>query len=167
MTASSGSMLVLLYSDTNYVMSGFSASFTVNRCPASCSGHGRCDEESGLCECEPSFSGEDCGLPLCPDNCGSGADWGHCQGDRCRCSPDFVGDDCSFNDKVEMIVQLVTLHNSLQIIRTMSAIPGRWSRGRVPADCLPALSTPQSMMMSMTLSMFMAGQISMMFLRTL
>ena len=111
MTASSGSMLVLLYSDTNYVMSGFSASFTVTRCPASCSGHGLCDEDSGLCECEPTFAGEDCSLPLCPDSCGSGADWGHCQADsdlgaRCQCSPDFVGDDCSFNDKVEKIVRL-------------------------------------------------------------
>ena len=98
-------MLVLLYSDTNYVMSGFSASFTVSRCPASCSGQGRCDEKSGLCECEPTFSGPDCGLSLCPDSCGSSAGWGLCQGGgagsfSCQCNGDFVGDDCSFNDKV-------------------------------------------------------------------
>ena len=111
MTASSGSMLVLLYSDTNYVMSGFSASFSVSRCPAACSGHGRCDEEAGLCECEPTFSGPDCGLALCPDKCGKSASWGECEADkggggfRCQCSGDFVGDDCSFNHKVKKNVK--------------------------------------------------------------
>ena len=114
LTASSGSLLVLLYSDTNYVMSGFSASWAASPCPASCSGHGTCDEERGICECEPTFSGPDCGLPLCPDSCGSSAGWGRCGaepggGFRCQCRGDFVGDDCSFNDKVDKLFEGIKL----------------------------------------------------------
>ena len=79
LTASSGSMLVLLYSDTNYVMSGLSASFTASPCPASCSGHGECDALTGRCACEPTHSGPDCSLALCPASCGASAGWGWCR----------------------------------------------------------------------------------------
>jgi hypothetical protein len=68
--ASSGFMLVLLYSDTNYVLDGFRAEFSITECPNNCSNHGLCYEHS--CVCESDWGGYDCSKKLCPDNCGSG-----------------------------------------------------------------------------------------------
>jgi hypothetical protein len=34
-----------------------------------CSGKGTCDRKSGLCECEPGFSGEGCKRAACPNQC--------------------------------------------------------------------------------------------------
>ena len=102
MTAESGSMLVLLYSDTNYVMSGFSARYAASACPGACSGHGKCDPARGTCSCAEGFTGADCGVETCPGSCGAAAGWGWCQGGRCECNPGFVGDDCSLN--VEVLV---------------------------------------------------------------
>ena len=42
LTASSGSMLIVFYSDTNYVLTGFQAEYTINACPKNCSNHGEC-----------------------------------------------------------------------------------------------------------------------------
>ena len=99
-TAVSGSMLVLLYSDTNYVMSGFSARYAASACPGACSGHGKCDRARGTCSCAEGFTGADCGLETCPGSCGAAAGWGWCRGGRCECNPGFVGDDCSLNVEV-------------------------------------------------------------------
>ena len=48
----------------------------------------------------------------------------------------------------------------------MSAIRGHWCLARALVDFLPGLFTLRSMMMSVTSSMFMAGQILIMFLMT-
>ena len=96
-------MLILLYSDTNYVMDGFSASYFSSACPNNCSRHGECDGVTGVCSCQPGFSSPDCSLPQCPGRCGVSAGWGDCVSSanttRCRCNPGFVGDDCSLNIK--------------------------------------------------------------------
>ncbi|XP_065347637.1 multiple epidermal growth factor-like domains protein 8 [Cloeon dipterum] len=55
----SGSMLVVLYSDTNYVLEGFEAEYFVSACPSDCSGRGKC-RENGLCECHQGFAGPEC-----------------------------------------------------------------------------------------------------------
>ncbi|GBP44981.1 Multiple epidermal growth factor-like domains protein 8 [Eumeta japonica] len=53
-TASSGYMLILLYSDTNYVLDGFRAEYAVYNCPNNCTGRGLCMSNS--------YSGESCSL---------------------------------------------------------------------------------------------------------
>jgi len=58
-----GQMLVVLYSDTNYVLEGFEAEFLVAACPAACSGRGVCGE-GGRCECHEGFGGRECAWPL-------------------------------------------------------------------------------------------------------
>ena len=99
-------MLVLLYSDTNYVMEGLRASYFSSACPNNCSAHGPCSSQGGQwgCDCSPGWSGPDCSLPLCPGHCGASAGWGDCLltggSYKCHCNKGFVGDDCSLNIKV-------------------------------------------------------------------
>ncbi len=45
LTAKSGSMLLVLFSDTNYVLSGFKAEYYVSDCPKNCSDQGTCDSK--------------------------------------------------------------------------------------------------------------------------
>ena len=101
-SASSGSLLLLLYSDTNYVLAGFEAEYWVTDCPHNCSDHGQC--RHGKCFCNPKYGGPDCSLSLCPNDCGNAANWGNCTNTagrfKCWCNQGFVGDDCSLNEKV-------------------------------------------------------------------
>ncbi|XP_001814936.2 multiple epidermal growth factor-like domains protein 8 [Tribolium castaneum] len=93
--ASSGYMLVLLYSDTNYVLDGFRAEFSITDCPNNCSNHGLCYEHS--CVCESDWGGYDCSKKLCPEHCGAKArpQRGHCEEGLCVCKPGFSGQACS------------------------------------------------------------------------
>jgi N-acetylneuraminic acid mutarotase len=97
--ASSGYMLVLLYSDTNYVLDGFRAEFSITECPNNCSNHGLCYEHS--CVCESDWGGYDCSKKLCPDNCGSGKrpKRGHCEEGLCVCRPGYSGQSCSLYER--------------------------------------------------------------------
>jgi Galactose oxidase, central domain/EGF-like domain len=56
-------MLVVLYSDTNYVLEGLEAEYLVAACPAACSGRGTCASE-GRCVCHEGFHGPECAWPL-------------------------------------------------------------------------------------------------------
>lgn len=72
--AQSGSVLLHFFSDDAYNMSGFNISYKINGCPTmdtslSCSGHGLCDDENGICRCEPGYTGIGCQIPRCPNNC--------------------------------------------------------------------------------------------------
>ncbi|XP_058126471.1 multiple epidermal growth factor-like domains protein 8 isoform X2 [Anopheles coustani] len=93
--ASSGSMLILLYSDTNYVLEGFRAEFFVTNCPNNCTGNGRCADH--MCVCDSGWMGSDCSLEVCPFRCGEEEGRGKCRTDRCECSMDYVGQSCSLH----------------------------------------------------------------------
>ena len=83
-----------------------------------CSGRGSCDNKTGLCKCDPSWAGANCGRTECHNNC---SDRGEClslrgAADRndghtynrtvaytlwdadifygCKCDPGYVGDAC-------------------------------------------------------------------------
>lgn len=92
--ASSGYMLVLLYSDTNYVLDGFRAEFSITDCPNNCSNHGVCFNHR--CICDNDWGGQDCSKKLCPDKCGNHLGRGSCkQGERCICNPLYSGQACN------------------------------------------------------------------------
>jgi hypothetical protein len=58
--ARTGSMTVVLFSDTNYVLEGFQADFSVTECPFNCSSRGQCEES--VCRCDHGWTGEDCSV---------------------------------------------------------------------------------------------------------
>ncbi|XP_046832865.1 multiple epidermal growth factor-like domains protein 8 isoform X2 [Vespa crabro] len=91
-TSSSGYMLILLYSDTNYVLDGFHAEFSVMDCPNNCTNHGKCINNT--CFCENDWGGKDCSRALCPDNCNHN---GICEIKRCECHNNYSGQSCSLH----------------------------------------------------------------------
>jgi multipile epidermal growth factor-like domains protein 8 len=93
MVALSGSMLVMLYSDTNYVLDGFRAEFSVTNCLNNCSSHGSCQNHS--CSCSDDFTGPDCSIKRC--DCGEDEQRGSCYNDRCECLNNFSGQSCSLH----------------------------------------------------------------------
>lgn len=59
-------MLILLYSDTNYVLEGFKGEYSITDCRSNCSARGVC--MAGVCICEDDWTGEDCSRPVCAKN---------------------------------------------------------------------------------------------------
>lgn len=62
-------MLLHLFSDANYNLLGFNATYTFSLCPGDCAGHGRCDVVSSRCQCHQGWGGTDCSLPVCSTDC--------------------------------------------------------------------------------------------------
>ncbi|XP_043511947.1 multiple epidermal growth factor-like domains protein 8 isoform X2 [Frieseomelitta varia] len=91
-TSSSGYMLILLYSDTNYVLDGFHAEFSVTNCSNNCTNHGKCIDNT--CFCENDWGGRDCSKALCPNNCSYN---GECGLKRCDCKNGYSGQSCSLH----------------------------------------------------------------------
>ncbi|XP_012063821.1 PREDICTED: multiple epidermal growth factor-like domains protein 8 [Atta cephalotes] len=91
-TSSSGYMLILLYSDTNYVLDGFHAEFSVTDCPNNCTHHGKCINNT--CFCENDWGSKDCSRALCPNNCNQA---GICGIKRCKCKDGYSGQSCSLH----------------------------------------------------------------------
>lgn len=85
-------MLILLYSDTNYVLDGFHAEFSVTNCPNNCTHHGKCINNT--CVCENDWSGKDCSRALCPNNCSHA---GVCGIKKCECISGYSGQSCSLH----------------------------------------------------------------------
>eukprot|EP00039_Didymoeca_costata_P007362 m.98960 g.98960 ORF g.98960 m.98960 type:complete len:2628 (+) comp13656_c0_seq1:122-8005(+) len=94
--STSGTMLITLLSDANYVLSGnaLQVKYEINLCPQDCNGRGVCGSD-GRCKCNNGFSGVDCGYAICPNRCSS---HGVCQNQVCVCSPGYVGADCNTTD---------------------------------------------------------------------
>lgn len=63
-------MLLHLFSDANYNLLGFNATYSISLCPMGCSGHGICDND-GRCACFQDWGGEDCSMPDCSTYCHS------------------------------------------------------------------------------------------------
>uniref|UniRef100_H3CRZ5 Multiple EGF-like-domains 8 n=1 Tax=Tetraodon nigroviridis TaxID=99883 RepID=H3CRZ5_TETNG len=91
--AKSGKMLLHLFSDANYNLLGFNATYTFSLCPGACGGHGRCDSSTLKCHCQHGWGGAACTTPLCSKSCSVN---GQCdkKGERCLCKPGFVGQNC-------------------------------------------------------------------------
>uniref|UniRef100_A0A3Q3GBV4 CUB domain-containing protein n=1 Tax=Labrus bergylta TaxID=56723 RepID=A0A3Q3GBV4_9LABR len=67
--AKSGKMLLHLFSDANYNLLGFNATYTFSLCPGACGGHGRCDPSTLKCHCHQGWGGTACTTPLCSQAC--------------------------------------------------------------------------------------------------
>jgi hypothetical protein len=67
----------------------------VNTCPNACSGRGACGND-GQCQCNAGYSGTDCSLKNCPQDC-SGTDHGSCNTNTgvCSCKTGYTGSGCS------------------------------------------------------------------------
>ena len=88
-------MLILFFSDTNYVLTGFRAEYQISACPRNCNDHGTCQNHK--CICDADYTGEDCSVLLCPDSCGHTK--GTCQNGTCLCKDGYNGEDCSLDLK--------------------------------------------------------------------
>lgn len=62
-------MLLHLFSDANYNLLGFNATYTFSLCPGACGGHGRCDSSTLKCHCQHDWGGAACTIPLCSKSC--------------------------------------------------------------------------------------------------
>lgn len=112
-------MVVLLYSDTNYVLEGFSAEYSITDCPQNCSNHGHCINHT--CVCEVAFTGEACEFEACPDQCGFTESRGWCEkidGQyQCVCSQGFMGLDCGLDTKSSVGNAWHTLNHGNQALQ--------------------------------------------------
>lgn len=79
-------MLILLYSDTNYVLDGFHATYAIHNCPNNCTGRGLCVSHKCFCVVGV-WGGPDCNVELCPNGCSGN---GQCKGDGCQCKKGYV-----------------------------------------------------------------------------
>jgi hypothetical protein len=69
-------MLINLYSDTNYVLQGFKANYTIENCSKECSGHGSCSNSQ--CTCNGPWHGKSCDIHWCPELCNIATSNGNC-----------------------------------------------------------------------------------------
>lgn len=83
LVAHSGSMLILMYSDTNYVLDGFRASYYISNCLNNCHNHGKCIGHQ--CVCHGEFVGPDCEDEACPFKCYESLGHGKCIKGVCHC----------------------------------------------------------------------------------
>ena len=92
-------MLVYFYSDRNYVLTGFQATYTVTECPYNCSGHGSCNPATHQCTCGSGYKGVGCEVEYCPDMCGIVDSLGVCHTSQqhCECSQGNTGYSCSLS----------------------------------------------------------------------
>jgi len=85
-----------MYSDTNYVLDGFRASYYISNCLNNCHNHGKCVGHQ--CVCHGEWVGPDCEDEACPHRCGESQGRGRCQKSICHCSRGFSGRLCDLSD---------------------------------------------------------------------
>lgn len=111
-------MLILLYSDTNYVLDGFRAEFSISNCLNNCSDdHGICLNHS--CLCTGDWMGQDCSVKSC--DCGVLENRGICNQDRCECRDGFSGQSCTLRKENPEPSQWHWLTNSSHSISKRAA----------------------------------------------
>lgn len=54
---------------------------------------GKCDYNTGKCQCVKGFAGPNCEIKKCPNNCNHR---GKCINGKCNCHSNFEGDDCKY-----------------------------------------------------------------------
>ncbi|KAM7353309.1 multiple EGF like domains 8 isoform 1-T1 [Cochliomyia hominivorax] len=96
LVARSGSMLILMYSDTNYVLDGFRASYYISNCLNNCHSHGKCVGHQ--CVCHGEFVGPDCEDEACPNKCGENQERGKCVKGVCHCQKGYSGRLCDLHE---------------------------------------------------------------------
>lgn len=105
-------MLIMLFSDSNFVQQGFDAEFFVFSCPQNCNNRGSCANSLDVCDCDKMYTGKYCERETCLSNLCNGE--GNCvlQEDiyHCHCNQGYSGDDCSFQSSLNGS----TLTSSLQ-----------------------------------------------------
>lgn len=90
-------MLILLFSDTNYIRDGFVAEYYITNCPKNCTSHGKCVNHR--CQCDQLWAGPACDFHLCPNLCGEAESRGVCQNlakaPHCLCKNGYSGESCN------------------------------------------------------------------------
>ncbi|XP_074634355.1 multiple epidermal growth factor-like domains protein 8 isoform X4 [Acropora palmata] len=100
-TAKLGNMVVVIKANlsSGALSKGFSAKFSVNKCPGHCEGNQRCAASlhGEQCVCLEGWTGPRCDQSICPNNCSFSKGQGQCKLslESCVCSRGFVGQDCS------------------------------------------------------------------------
>lgn len=91
-------MVVYFFSDRNYVIQGFNATYTITDCPYNCRPNGACS--GNKCVCNADYKGDFCQYYHCQDNCVSPAN-GNCDlfEGYCVCEEGYVGHSCSLRTK--------------------------------------------------------------------
>lgn len=95
---------------------GFNAVYTVQSCAAgTCLSPRVCN--NGHCMCQDGFTGADCSVERCPNNCSEPLNQGKCDKSygRCLCIREFGDKDCSIPLRYEKSVIITELFNSLLI----------------------------------------------------
>ncbi|KAK3588362.1 hypothetical protein CHS0354_005627 [Potamilus streckersoni] len=90
--ATSGKMLIYLFSDRNYNREGFVALYSIQECPYNCHNRGACIDH--VCYCDSRFTGRSCETEICPNDCG---EHGHCGNNSklCECDENYSGYLCN------------------------------------------------------------------------
>uniref|UniRef100_UPI00358F442D multiple epidermal growth factor-like domains protein 8 n=1 Tax=Myxine glutinosa TaxID=7769 RepID=UPI00358F442D len=100
LVARSGKMLMHLFSDANYNLAGFSASYFLSHCDRNCSDRGRCLSD-GRCFCLPGWVGDACEAASCilPTHYIPCSGHGKClHTGLCECEGgEHIGSDCSLD----------------------------------------------------------------------
>ncbi|XP_063715164.1 multiple epidermal growth factor-like domains protein 8 isoform X5 [Symsagittifera roscoffensis] len=113
LTSDSGKLHIHMFTDVNFFLKGFNATYSINKCPNNCSGHGQCKPvESGgyKCQCQqyPVYVGKDCSFRQCAEKCWAHKAQGECartfdkfgqSRQFCKCNSGNIGETCSLNLK--------------------------------------------------------------------
>ncbi|XP_067662212.1 multiple epidermal growth factor-like domains protein 8 [Haliotis asinina] len=93
--ATSGYMLLYLFTDRNYMRDGFETNYFVYDCPWNCSGRGHCVNHT--CICNKDYTGSGCEHRLCPNLCSNNGVCDKYGEKKCLCNVGYTGQSCSLS----------------------------------------------------------------------